>query len=45
MKIEIFYTTKELLKIRKSILRKSVISNEDLKTLNEIKNYFETAKI
>tara|TARA_R110000772_G_scaffold9622_7_gene31571 strand:+ start:19726 stop:19857 length:132 start_codon:yes stop_codon:yes gene_type:complete len=40
MPIELLYTTKELIKLRKSILFKAIISKEDLKTLNEIQLYF-----
>ena len=40
MPIEFLYTTKELIKLHKSLLMKMTISKEELQTINEIQNYF-----
>lgn len=39
MPIYLLHTDTEILKIRTSLLRKSVLSSEDLATLKEINNY------
>ena len=44
MPIELLYTDQELLKIRKSLLKKIELTKEDLNLLGQINNYCKTKK-